>query len=300
VYTITGYTGCKNNLKRDEVDNMEKEVSAISKRVEEFLQVFRKGEEFTQELLQENERLRYHLAQLEGMTIRSDYTSTYQLSTLEERIRILEEENKCLIDSYRQVEEENKDFATRYIEVESENNSLANLYVASYQLHSTLDFNESLKIVLEIVMNLIGAEEFSIMMLDEKTNELSIVAQEGMGSEERASIKIGDGIIGENAKSGEIYCREGDPTEIGGVDYTHPLVCIPLKIKEHVIGVIVVYKLLIQKQVFTGVDFELFSLLAGHAATALFSSELYSLSARKLNTIQSFLDLIHEKHVVER
>jgi hypothetical protein len=300
VYAITGYTSCNNNLKRDEVGNMGKEVSAISKRIEEFLQVFRKGEEFTQALLQENERLRYHLAQLEGMTIRSDYTSIYQRSTLEERIRNLEEENKRLIDSYRQVEEENKDFATRYIEVESENNSLANLYVASYQLHSTLDFNESLKIVLEIVMNLIGAEAFSIMMLDEMTNELSIVAQEGMGSENRASIKIGDGIIGENAKRGEIYYREGDPTDIGGVDYTHPLVCIPLKIKEHVIGVIVVYKLLIQKQEFTGADFELFSLLAGHAATALFSSELYSQSARKLNTIQNFLDLIHEKQVAER
>ncbi len=101
------------------------------------------------------------------------------------------------------VEEENKDFANRYIEVEAENNNLANLYVASYQLHSTLDFSESLKIILEIVMNLIGAEEFSIMMLDEKTNEMTIVAQEGMGPEARASVKLGDGIIGKAAKAGE-------------------------------------------------------------------------------------------------
>jgi nitrate/nitrite-specific signal transduction histidine kinase len=290
----------KNYIKTDEGGNMEKEAGAMNKKVEEFLQVFRKGEEFTQELLKENERLRYRVVQLEGMTKRSDHKSSNQLSTLEERVRTLEEENRSLIDRYRQVEEENKDFANRYIEVETENNNLANLYVASYQLHSTLDFNESLKIVLEIVMNLIGAEEFSIMMLDEKTNELSIVAQEGMGSEARASVKIGDGIIGENAKSGEVYYREGDPTDLRGVDYTHPLVCIPLKIKEHVIGAIVVYKLLIQKQEFTGVDYELFSMLAGHAATALFSSKLYSQSERKLNTIQSFLDLLKERQAVER
>jgi hypothetical protein len=59
--------------------------------------------------------------------------------------------------------------------------------------------------------------------------------------------------------------------------------------------VIVIYKLLIQKQAFSNVDYELFSMLAGHAATALFSSKLYSQSERKLTTIQSFLDLLKEK-----
>ena len=47
-----------------------------------------------------------------------------------------------------------------YVEIEEENNNLANLYVASYQLHSTLDSSEVLKVVLEIVINLIGAEIF--------------------------------------------------------------------------------------------------------------------------------------------
>ncbi len=274
---------------------MEKEPAPISKKVEEFLQVFKKGEEFTQELLKENEKLRYRLAQLEEVTKFSDREGTYKVHSMEERIKFLEDENRSLIERYRVVEEENKDFANRYIEVEAENNNLANLYVASYQLHSTLDFNESLKIILEIVMNLIGAEEFSIMMLDEKTNELTIVAQEGMGPEARASVKLGEGTIGAAARAGESFYREGDPTDLVGVDYLHPLVVIPLKIKEHVIGVIVIYKLLVQKQQFSNVDYELFSMLAGHAATALFSSKLYSQSERKLTTIQSFLDLLKEK-----
>jgi len=274
---------------------MDKDSASISKKVEEFLQVFKKGEEFTQELLKENEKLRYRLAQREETTKFSDRDGTFKIHSMEERVKFLEDENKSLIERFRVVEEENKDFANRYIEVEAENNNLANLYVASYQLHSTLDFNESLKIILEIVMNLIGAEEFSIMMLDEKTNELTIVAQEGMGPEARASVKVGDGIIGAAVKSGESFYREGDPSNVAGVDYLHPLVVIPLKIKERVIGVIVIYKLLVQKQAFTNVDYELFSMLAGHAATALFSSKLYSQSERKLTTIQSFLDLLKEK-----
>ena len=46
---------------------------------------------------------------------------------------------------------------------------------------------------------------------------------------------------------------------------------------------------------FTNVDFELFNLLAGHAATAIFSSRLYTQSERKLTTIQSFLQLLKDK-----
>ncbi len=274
---------------------MDKEGGSLNRKVEEFLQVFKKGEEFTQDLLRENEKLRYRVAQLEEMTKFTDREGTVRVHSLEERVQLLEEENKSLLERYRQVEEENKDFASRYVEVEAENNNLANLYVASYQLHSTLDFNECLKIILEIVMNLIGAEEFSIMMLDEKSNELSVVAQEGMGPEMHEPVKIGEGVIGSVVKNGESFYRDGDPTDLNGVDYLHPLVCIPLKIKEHVIGAIVIYKLLIQKTRFSNVDFELFSMLAGHAATALFSSKLYSQSERKLSTIQSFLDLLKEK-----
>jgi nitrate/nitrite-specific signal transduction histidine kinase len=274
---------------------MDKESASISKKVEEFLHVFKKGEEFTQELLKENEKLRYRIAQFEEATKLSDRDDTYKNRSLEDRVKFLEAENKTLLDRYREVEEENKNFANRYLEVEAENNNLANLYVASYQLHSTLDFSESLKIILEIIMNLIGAEEFSIMLLDERTNELTIVAQEGMGQEPRPSVKVGEGIIGAAAKSGEAFYREGDPTDLRSVDYLHPLVVIPLKIKEHGIGVIVIYKLLVQKQVFSNVDYELFTMLAGHAATALFSSKLYSQSERKLTTIQSFLDLLKER-----
>jgi GAF domain-containing protein len=70
------------------------------------------------------------------------------------------------------------------------------------------------------------------------------------------------------------------------------MVCIPLKIKERVIGVIVIYALLVQKKEFDPVDYELFTLLAGHAATAIFSAKLYSESERKLSTIQSFIGLL--------
>ncbi|MCE5194734.1 MAG: GAF domain-containing protein [Nitrospiraceae bacterium] len=264
----------------------------IARKAEEFLQAFKKGEEFTQELLKENERLRYSIARLEETLSRSGDESRAKL--YEERIKAAEEELNSLRERYKRVEEENKDFAAKYIEVEEENNNLANLYVASYQLHSTLDFSEVLKIVMEITINLIGAEKFTVFLMEEKTNELVPVGAEGLSLADVPKIKIGQGIIGNVAKEGESYFAE-DIKGGGKTSLSNPVVCIPLKIKEHVIGVISIYSVLMQKQSFTNVDYELFNLLAGHAATAIFSSKLYTQSERKLTTIQSFLDLLKEK-----
>lgn len=273
---------------------MEKE-GEIQKKAEEFLHIFKKGEEFTQELLKENERLRYKIVQQEEEKrgiLRQ--TSDSQLKKMQEMIDQLEEERRFLLNRFKEAEAENKDFAARYVEVEEENNALANLYVASYQLHSTLDFKEVLRIVVEIIINLIGAEKFSIMLLDEETNELGIVASEGIDPKGFERVKLGEGIIGRVAKSGGNY-YEKDLAKVKQNSNERPLVSIPLKIKEHVIGVIVVYSLLTQKNNFTKVDYELFSMLAGHAATAIFSAKLYSQSERKLSTIQGFIDLLRSK-----
>lgn len=270
---------------------MEKETGFTNK-ADEFLQMFKKGEEFTKELLKENEKLRYRIARLEESIERSGDETRIKL--YEDRINLLEGELNSLKERFRQVEEENKDFASKYLEVEEENNNLANLYVASYQLHSTLDFSEVLRIVLEIVINLIGAEKFAVLLIDDKTNELVPVCSEGMSVSQAPKVKIGQGTIGGVAREGESYFSD-NLTAASEFNPLEPIVCIPLKIKEHVIGVISIYKLLTQKAGFTNVDYELFNLLAGHAATAIFSSKLYTQSERKLTTIQSFLDLLKEK-----
>jgi transcriptional regulator with GAF, ATPase, and Fis domain len=260
-------------------------------KAEKFLELFNKGKEFTEELLRENQKLRYRVAALET---EHSAVSPEELSRLREQLAQLSEENRRIQQRFREVEEENKDFASRYIEIEEQNNNLANLYVASYQLHSTLDFREVIQIVQEIVINLVGAESFAILLLDEKTNELKAIASEGedvMPGVDQVSARLGEGVLGNVAKTGESYYINQD-VEGGQITIEKPLAAVPLKIKEHVIGLIVIYKLLQQKDAFSAVDYELFSLLAAHAATAIFSSKLYSQSERKLNTIQSFLDLL--------
>lgn len=272
---------------------MDKKENDLSKKAEDFLRIFRKGEEFTHELLKENERLRYKIIKLEeernGLVELSDNP---QVEKLRERLAEVEEERSRLIDRFKEVEEENKGFATRYVEVEEENNNLANLYVASNQLHSTLDFNEVMRIIIEIMINLVGAEKFVIMLLDETSGVLSVIASEGLEEGSVRKVRIGEGIVGKSVQNGENYFETDFAASYADEDL-HPIVCIPLRIKDQTLGAIVVFSLLEQKKTkLSRVDEELFLMLAGHAATAIFSSKLYSQSERKLSTIQGFIDLL--------
>ena len=262
----------------------------LTRKGQDILQIVSKAKEFTEELMTENERLRFKVAGLEAAG--EAQAGDERVQALQRRLRELEEKLAELESRYRKVEEENKEFADRYIEIEEQNNNLANLYVASYQLHSTLDYKEVVRIVQEIVINLIGADAFHIFMLSEKTGAMELESSEGQEAP-RTTIPIGEGPVGKAAATGESFFADR-VAHAEATPFDQPIAVIPLKIKESVIGVISIHKLLVQKTTFSAMDYELFTLLAGHAATAVFSARLYSASTRKLTTLQGFLDMIKQ------
>jgi hypothetical protein len=260
---------------------------------EEVLNILKRGADFTREVLQENERLRHILADVEETqtsAARSPGDWNKLRVELLDRISSLEEENRSYRERLVEVEGENRRFADRYVEIEEENNNLANLYVASYQLHSTLDLDEVLKIVVEIVINLIGAEVFAVYLLDGRDEDLRVVAAEGVDPQALPSCQVGSGVIGEAVNVSDATCFENLRSD----DWTQPIVVIPLQIQKQPMGAIAIFSLLQQKEGFSALDYELFNLLGGHAATSIFAARLYSQSERKLSTIQGFLDLLAE------
>jgi len=270
---------------------MNKERGGVFARGEEFLKLFSRGAEFTKEILTENARLRSRLTRIEtAQTSAAQDPDDWEKlrEELSGRIESLEVERDGVLERLREIEGENQHFAERYVEIEEENNALANLYVASFQLHSTLDLSEVLKIILEIVINLIGAEVFAVYVVDEKTNRLEAVASEGQPLSAFPAVPTGSGVIGTCVASGDTWCGDAQGSE----DLSAPIACIPLRIEDQSIGAIAIYSLLQQKERFTPLDHELFTLLAGHAATAIFSSRLFAHSERKLSTIQGFIDLL--------
>jgi transcriptional regulator with GAF, ATPase, and Fis domain len=213
-------------------------------------------------------------------------------ATMEEalaRVQTLSAEKKALEEWVRGLLDENREFASRYAELEEQNNSLANLYVASYQLHSTLDFDVVLRTMREIIANLVGAEAFRIFLLDERSGHMTSATQQGYRDDFVSQPVVpGAGILGAVASSGEPYFAPASRPESTEA-LQHPLAAVPLKVGEKIIGLISVERLLAHKPLLDPVDYELFSVLADHAATALFSSQLHAESERTLTTLRSAL-----------
>jgi nitrate/nitrite-specific signal transduction histidine kinase len=258
---------------------------AASKR--EFIETFfKRGAEFTEELMRENERLRYRVVQLEEerrtLLSRADPTPGTAQSTLRElvaRIESLESERQQILDKYAGVERASADFSSRYQDIERENNNLANLYVASYQLHSTLDLREVTQIILEILLNFVGAKTFAIQLVDEERGRMRTLAAEGMDRAKVPEPAIDGapaasmvGSIAQVIASGEpLY----DETRLRArLILDQPAIVVPIKMRDRVVGAIVVWDLLVQKTALADVDYELFNLLGAHAAAALIGAKL--------------------------
>jgi hypothetical protein len=205
--------------------------------------------EYIQSLLDENQRLAATLA---------DVATRERM--LQERVTTIEEESRR--------------FSARFVEVEQQNTDLANLYVASYQLHGTLDRQRVLNAVQEIVINLIGSEELAILELEGGGHDvLTLAASVGIDRRSWAAVPIDRGIVGLVARTGERFVN-GTSTAARLTCESSLTACIPLKLDHRVIGVIAIFGLLPQKEGLAPVDFELFDLLATHAATALFCTRL--------------------------
>ncbi|MFN0124246.1 MAG: GAF domain-containing protein [Blastocatellia bacterium] len=255
-------------------------------RSEELMEILQKNRTFSQELMAENERLRYRVLQLEKDAMEGSSTSAVELEILRKEKEDLSGKLNFLGQKFSQVEAENKDFAMRFVDIEAQNENLLNLYVASFQLHATLDPEEVLQCVKEILINMIGTEDFGIFMEDEESGDLLLTGFEGECAIEKSRIKPGDGHEGRVLVTGEAsYMSE----QAGPGDAR---ICIPLKIKERVVGVIAIYELLSHKAGMTALDRELLQLLAGQAAAAFVSSRIYYSTDRRLKTMEGLMKLL--------
>jgi hypothetical protein len=213
--------------------------------------------DYVQSLLDDNERLNRKVAELQ-----LELSARQQLEAqLKERVEAIQTESRS--------------FASRYVEVEQQNTNLANLYVASYQLHGTLDRERVIEAIKEIIINLVGSEELAIWDLE--GDSLALAGSFGIDEQEWAKVPLGSGVIGASAETGQLYVADGAPVDGREATLT---ACIPLKLDERVVGAIAMFKLLPQKNGLASVDFEMFDLLASHAASALYCTRIAAMAAR--------------------
>jgi hypothetical protein len=200
-------------------------------------------------LLQENERLAGTVAALHE-----------QKAQLESRVRGLEETNR--------------DFTERHVALDQLNAHLANQYVALHRLHGSLERSDVLDALREILINLIGTENFAVFERQKASSVLRVAVSFGVDEERLEPLSLDDPGLGAYVAGGETYlASQGAPP----ASLSLPLAaCVPLRIGDRVIGAIVVYELLAHKAAIEEGDVELFNLLAMHAATALYCSDLHA------------------------
>jgi transcriptional regulator with GAF, ATPase, and Fis domain len=174
-----------------------------------------------------------------------------------------------------------------YAELERQNSNYLSLYVASSQIHGTLVFETVLRNIKEIIVNLIGSDRFSIYLYDEADQELRRADAEGPAEAADEVVPFGDNLLSRVARSGSLCMEIEEPLPSG----QHPIAILPLRVGDHLIGVIVLLRLLVQKSEFDAGDMELFDLLAAHAAAALLSAIKHRRLERKNQTLHGLLDL---------
>ncbi len=263
---------------------------------------FKKGAEFTEELLHENERLRKTLEEVEGenAALRTQLASDAAIRDLLRKIEELERDKSALLSHVREAEAVSTRFVNRHAQIEEDLLNLANLHVASYHLHSTLRLPLVVRHLRELLAQLIGARAFAIYVADDTETELVAIASEGLEPAKLANVRIGSADVADSvAGTMERVFLTGSAQIVEGPLPLEPglIACLPMRVDTRAIGVIVIHSLLPQKEQFVAVDHELFKMLGQHAASALVGAQLYAASDGRLPGIVAFRNHLLEEAV---
>lgn len=188
-------------------------------------------------------------------------------------------EGSRLYEEMSAIVRENKRLSREYVEVERQSSNLASLYVASLQLHGSLERDQVLCTIQEIVGGLIGCEELAVYLLDRPGRRLKRIANFGTDEQKLATVSVGSGVMGRAVASGERYVRRGESDDVATPDESELTACIPLKVGGVVTGALALFRLLSHKPDFEEADFELFDLLSTEAGTALHCAALHAQTA---------------------
>lgn len=224
--------------------------------------------EFVEGLARENDRLSLELARVEKERAALERRTRSQ----EEELAARDEEHAKLMRLVEDMTSDNSDLHARLTEVMAQTNDLTNLYVSAHQLHCTTDYDEVRGAIRDIVINIIGSEDFVVLERAQADGTLSLLESFGVEQEAFREVVPGDGVIGDGLRTGTRYVANGRP-EARPTWQGRPITaCVPLAFQGDVSGLLVIFSLLPQKPTLLQVDLELFDLLSAQALGALHSA----------------------------
>ncbi len=171
------------------------------------------------------------------------------------------------------------------------------LLEAGERINSTLDLDELMVRIAEVVKHAVDYEVFAILLLNEKTKELRVRFSIGHPDEvvRNLRIKVGEGIVGRAAqtrRSARVGDVIHDPMYIQSVPSMRSELAVPLIAKNRVVGVVDLEAP--GPDFFTEQHQNLLELLAGRIAAAIENARLYRRSVRQAKTLQLLNEISRE------
>lgn len=161
-------------------------------------------------------------------------------------------------------------------------------------LNTTLDFDVLLQRVAEVVKRVIDYEIFSILLLNERTQELRFRFQIGHLPEvaERIRVKVGEGVTGRAVKERTAILVDDVSKEthyIAAVPRVRSELAVPLIIKNRVIGVMDIEAR--EHGYFKEEHARVLSLIASRIAVSIENARLYTRIVKQANTLALLNDI---------
>jgi len=182
---------------------------------------------------------------------------------------------------------------------EKERRQLRALQEVGAVINSSLEQTEVLNAVMDTIIQLTGAERGFMMLVDEDTGEFQVEVARNINREtlEGSSFEISLSIVNSVAKSGDPVVTtnaQADPRFAGQesiISYNlRSILCVPLKIKDNIIGVIYADNRIVSG-IFVDADRDLLASFANQAAVAIENARLFRQIREQLADITEMKNL---------
>ena len=205
--------------------------------------------------------------------------TTMQVAAIETDIQVKQMEGELALKA--ELERRNHEIEEANARLEQRVREMSMLMDVSRQLGSTLELSEILRSITEIVGTAMGADQFTVMLLENETT-LKVAGSYGLHADKLTSFKLrmGEGISGIAAQTREpVYIPDvrSDARYIRGPDdpdTDSSLLCVPMICRGQFVGILNFTRL--KKDAFTDNDIVLLQLMGAQAALAVLNAQLFS------------------------
>ncbi|MBU1044888.1 MAG: diguanylate cyclase [Candidatus Omnitrophica bacterium] len=202
----------------------------------------------------------------------------------------------------RKLEFENKRLLSN---LKKEKSKLETMLQLGHAMSSILNLDELSEFIVNKITAVLNAKICSLMLIDHEDETLVIKAAVGLDEAiiKTTRIKLGQSISGWVAQQGEpvLISNIEDDIQFGRTNLpkyeTKSLLCIPLKVKDNILGVINVADKTIaeQENIFTEEDMHFLAIICNYAAIALENALLYG-EVRKLAITDGLTNLYNHRY----